>query len=231
MKGFDLYVALGDSISIDYYAGPGLGAASLLYKNRDDLYPEFKGRDLLSLNPRCEFLNKARNAERVEGVTEVVESLTRDERRVLITLTVGGNDLIKAAGGTTDFDDWLEQFEPRLDQLLASLRALYPNLTLLYGNVYDPGDGTGEVQSGYHEVWARAFAFLPRLNDFILAKAEQHGAAGVDIYRHFLGHALRHDDPDYEHYCAENPSCWIFYNIEPTRLGSSEVRRLFWSAL
>ena len=37
--GADAYVALGDSISIDVYAGgPGRGGASLLARNRDDDY-------------------------------------------------------------------------------------------------------------------------------------------------------------------------------------------------
>ena len=41
------YVALGDSISIDYYAGgPGRGGASLLARNRDDDFPDWRGRDL-----------------------------------------------------------------------------------------------------------------------------------------------------------------------------------------
>ena len=35
-----LYAALGDSISIDEYAGgPGRGGASLLHTNRDDDFP------------------------------------------------------------------------------------------------------------------------------------------------------------------------------------------------
>ena len=41
------YVALGDSISIDDYSGgPGRGGASLLYANRDDDFPDWRGRDL-----------------------------------------------------------------------------------------------------------------------------------------------------------------------------------------
>src|SRR5213080_3141552 len=41
------YVALGDSMSIDDYAGgPGRGAASLLHRNRDADFPDWTGRDL-----------------------------------------------------------------------------------------------------------------------------------------------------------------------------------------
>jgi len=47
-----LYLALGDSISIDEYAGgPGRGGASLLYANQDDDFPELRGRDLRTVEP------------------------------------------------------------------------------------------------------------------------------------------------------------------------------------
>ena len=49
MTGAGGYVALGDSISIDDYSGgPGHGGASLLYANRDDDFPDWRGRDLRS---------------------------------------------------------------------------------------------------------------------------------------------------------------------------------------
>src|SRR5262245_40150534 len=42
-----VYVALGDSMSIDAYAGgPGRGAASLLHRNRDADFPGWSGKDL-----------------------------------------------------------------------------------------------------------------------------------------------------------------------------------------
>ena len=50
------YVAMGDSISIDEYAGGlGRGGASLLYRNHDDDFPEWKGRDLISSDPDATF--------------------------------------------------------------------------------------------------------------------------------------------------------------------------------
>jgi hypothetical protein len=47
-----VYAALGDSMSIDDYAGgPGRGAASLLWRNRDDDFPAWAGRDLTTRDP------------------------------------------------------------------------------------------------------------------------------------------------------------------------------------
>jgi hypothetical protein len=47
-----VYAALGDSLSIDDYAGgPGRGAASLLLRNRDEDFPAWAGRDLITRDP------------------------------------------------------------------------------------------------------------------------------------------------------------------------------------
>ena len=49
-------MALGDSISIDVYAGGrGRGGASLLARNRDDDFPEWRGRDLATTRPDLAF--------------------------------------------------------------------------------------------------------------------------------------------------------------------------------
>ena len=69
------YVALGDSMSIDRYPDldysgrerllpvTGLGAASLLARNDDHVWPEFAGRDLLTRYPgiECRFLAALRD--------------------------------------------------------------------------------------------------------------------------------------------------------------------------
>jgi hypothetical protein len=52
IRGRVVYAALGDSMSIDDYAGgPGRGAASLLWRNRDHDFPAWAGRDLTACDP------------------------------------------------------------------------------------------------------------------------------------------------------------------------------------
>ena len=47
-----VYAALGDSMSIDDYAGGrGRGAASLVWRNRDHDFPDWAGRDLTTTDP------------------------------------------------------------------------------------------------------------------------------------------------------------------------------------
>src|SRR3954453_6388314 len=93
-----VYLALGDSISIDAYAGgPGRGAASLLHRNRDDDFPDWAGRDLHTLGYTLRNLTS-------DGATSagVLRSqLPQVDLRVdLVTLTMGGNDLMTAYGDT-----------------------------------------------------------------------------------------------------------------------------------
>ena len=50
----EVYVALGDSISIDLYAGgPGRGGASLLARNRDVDFPDWRGHDVATARTGC----------------------------------------------------------------------------------------------------------------------------------------------------------------------------------
>ncbi len=88
-----LYVALGDSISIDLYAGgPGRGGPSLLARNRDDDFPEWRGRDLATLHPRSRFELLALDGATVPTVLDVQLPQLRgiDRRPDLVSLTIGG---------------------------------------------------------------------------------------------------------------------------------------------
>lgn len=212
---FVLYVSLGDSMSIDDYAGRGLGAASLLYRNDDTLWPEFRGRDLVHAKADCRFLPKARNGAMLKHVQAQVAELEPLDEPTLVTMTVGGNDLLSGLGASPSWP--LAGFAAELSQVLARLRELFPQLTLLVGNVYDPGEGTGVVQSG-HDMFSSQLARLPALNELLRTTALMHEGVPVDIWSHFRGHAIGDDE-------------WIFCDIEPTKRGSSEIRRLWWDAV
>jgi len=108
-RSFARYVALGDSISIDDYPSLDLGtrltgepaeevgAASLLYRNRDDLWPEFAGRDLSKRWPGIEYLDHTADGATTWNVLEAqLPNLPRDDGEpTLVTLTAGGNDLLQ----------------------------------------------------------------------------------------------------------------------------------------
>lgn len=221
--GYALYLALGDSLSIDKYAGHGLGAAALLHHNNDRLWPEFAGRDLVTLNPHCRFENRAQDGHQSSDVEAELGGLPEPPGRTLITLTLGGNDLIALFNqGKHDFTPVLA----RMSAILTRLRSRYPECTLLLSNVYDPTDGTGQVQSGHR----RFAAALPVMRQFN-ARLAGLGATVVDVHGHFQGHGMRYRDSGFEHYHPHDPSAWFCFDIEPNARGSSEIRRLFWEAL
>ena len=84
-----------------------LGAAALLYRNEDHLFPEFRGKDLVSMYPSIEYLNLAIDG----GVTDDVLSPIRtaelapfENANALVTLTIGGNDLLSTFRSMVVFD-------------------------------------------------------------------------------------------------------------------------------
>jgi lysophospholipase L1-like esterase len=99
-----VYAALGDSMSIDDYAGgPGSGAASLLWRNRDRDFPAWAGRDLTARDPTARLVLLA--SDGATSATVAGEQLGRLRRLgvipTLATVTMGGNDLLAAYGDAT----------------------------------------------------------------------------------------------------------------------------------
>ena len=189
-------LALGDSIISDCYPGVNRGAASLVYRNLDNDFPEFEGQDL----SQAEFINTSRTGFRLVDVETAFKALPAAARFNWAILSVGGNDLL--AGELEP-----QSFEARYGTFVKNLRARCAHLAIL--NAYDPTQGTGLVASSV----ARGkpprldlIEFLTGLNAII---ARQAGPDLVDVHGHFMRH------PE-----------WFQRDIEPTGRGASEIRRL-----
>lgn len=188
MRDYRLYVALGDSILSDDYPGPGYGAAALLAKK-------------LALPTE----NRTRTGYTVPDVLQSLETLKPHLGPVLVILTVGGNDLL--INGATTLATGLQSIAQRV-------KTLFPDHELLLGNLYDPTEGTGLVQS---DEW-RGTPARPEL-----IKALQHvngviqNGPGrlVDLYTLFQGHAKD----------------WIMRDIEPNRDGARAIADAFFQAI
>jgi len=160
---FSCYLALGDSMSIDFYpaqdnrlppdSGEDLGAASLLFRNHSDLWNEFQGRDLNSMFPKIYFSPQA-----IDGATThyLVDKTTLAElepfrtARVLVSLTIGGNDLLQAIrlAASTDVEVLVSEVRAivsRFNQVVDTLETHLKNALFLLTTVYDPTDGTGII--------------------------------------------------------------------------------------
>ena len=230
-----VYAALGDSLSIDDYAGgPGRGAASLLWRNRDDDFPAWAGQDLTAHDPAVQLALLA--SDGATSTTVVGEQLQRLQRLQLIptlaTVTMGGNDLLAAYGSSSAARQAIEQVTDNGQRLLASLRVLMgPMAPIVVATVYDPSDGTGDPVRLGLPVWPEALDLLAELNQALRTLAQEHRALVADVHGRFLGHGLAIGDPAQSDPRPSNRDLWYCGLIEPNAWGASEIRATFWEVL
>lgn len=218
---FTHYVSLGDSISTDDYPGERCGAASLFYRNNEQLYPELKGHDLASLYPKIEFVPLAQDgATSIHVISEQLPELKKIRRpgRVLFTLTAGGNDILAER-------DTADKIASRIRNIITTLTETYPSCLILPGTVYDPTDGGGDLfEPGLSR--EREMNILVELNRTIL-NLQAPGIEVVDIHKRFLGHGLKYEDAASPFYHPDDASLWYLLTIEPNLRGAHEIRKLF----
>jgi lysophospholipase L1-like esterase len=249
VRDFVRYVALGDSVSIDLYpaldAGATdvavalegdttagsvapLGAASLLFRNVEERWPDDLGNDLSSLYPGIELLNLAQDGATIGDVFgEQLTQLDETDAPVLITLTVGGNDLLSAYGSRPKralLDRIVQDIAEAYDFLVEQLVTRFPNGVVIVNTIYDPSDRSGKIPGVSDEVGPLPLDVLDRMNDHIRALAI--GTPRVllaDVYARFLGHGVS---------VAESEQWyWRRSMIEPNALGASELRHLWLETL
>lgn len=219
MLSFSAYIALGDSISIDLYPAldkgeqptAPLGAASLLYAR------------LKERNPALEFANLC-----VDGAT-TFDLLDDDalrlvgkykDQRVLITLTLGGNDLLwHIRDVNADIMSEIANTLTRMTQVVDKLVAEYPHATIVLNSIYDPTDNTG-VMPKMPDL-ADKLPFLRYLNIEIEKLAGKHNLLFADIYARFQGHGVGKPDTYY----------WPTSPIEPSAKGAQALCELWLETL
>jgi lysophospholipase L1-like esterase len=244
---FTRYISLGDSMSIDLYpaldAGATdvavalerdpaagrvapLGAASLLYTNADDVWPEDAGNDLSSFYPRLTFDNYASDGATIgEVFGEQLPHLEESAEPALVTLTIGGNDLLSAYGSRPRLlQRIVADIEEAYDLLVDSVRRCYQNGTIVLATVYDPSDRTGKIPGVYDDAGPLPLEVLDGFNAHIRTLA--HGTPDVllaDLYARFLGHGM--SVPEKERWY------WSRSLVEPNVRGANEIRHAWLDAL
>lgn len=243
------YVALGDSVSIDLYpaldAGEvdvavalervptagrvaPLGAASLFYQNSDELWPDDAGNDLVTRFGVMPFENLAADGATIgEVFGEQMPSLEGTDEPVLVTLTIGGNDLLSAYGSRPR-KSLLEKIGGDIaeayDFLVDTIRGQFPDGRLILTTVYDPSDRTRKIPGVHDEAGPLPLEVLDRLNAHIRTLAR--GTPNVllaDAYTHFLGRGVTAPEADRWY--------WKRSLIELNARGASEIRHLWLDAL
>src|SRR5437870_7605513 len=168
-----VYLALGDSISIDDYTGVrGGGAASQLARKL--------GVDLVDLT---------RDGNTTQGV---LADLARAPAAAdVVTLTAGGNDLLCG--------ERPRAILRRLHQIAERIQPLGARIVL--NTIYDPSDGDNDVgrrQLGLSRLATIALRRrLNALNGGIAKLAGEHGFLVADLERLFHGHGVASNEPWY----------------------------------
>lgn len=223
------FVAIGDSMSIDDYAGgPGRGAASLLHRNRDNDFPDWAGRDLATATIGVQVL--ARDGATASDV--LLYQLPRiAQTPQLVTITMGGNDLMVAYGNTQAAEAAIAEVAATGEAILTRLAAVTRNGgRIVLTTVYDPSDGTGQIPTAGLS-WSDGPALIRALNAELAALAQRHGAVVADVHARFLGHGSNTGDPAQPDPRPSNRQLWYCGVIEPNAWGAHEIRTTWWQAL
>lgn len=154
-------------------------------------------------------------------------------RPVLVTLTVGGNDLLSAYGDTRAAQEVVAHVRTEVARAIDQVAAcLGPAGRVVVGTVYDPSDGTGDAARLGLPPWPDAVAVVGELNEALRAVARDGGAVVAEIAQRFAGHGLLAGDrpgptPDPR---PSDRDLWLCSVIEPNAWGAGGVREAFWDA-
>ena len=244
---FGTYIVLGDSISDKGGEPPYF--YDLLFKNDDTTYPTFKGHDLSTKYPGIQEVHAAiagsvtdlyadEQGQNIPTLASQIKGLgTSYPGDVLITITIGGNDLnyhaYDAATGNDANDK--AQLTTFLDTALTELttpgRLGSGKVTILEANIYDASDGKGNWQSGGpsgghcgpnldvgQTVDTNGFTAWNGIIAQAIAKAT--GDHPLDLHALFAGHGFNSNDMWYAGDC-----------IHPNKKGHGMLRAAMWQLL
>lgn len=208
-----IYLALGDSISIDEYplretGIAGIGAASLF------------ARALRERHPDIAFDNLTTDGATTDDVLRWQLPKVRETGdEAIVTITAGGNDLLLNLGATRPPVRLAQGVLDRLERILEEVTRLLPNAVILLGTIYDPSDGTNVLDG---EQLDREAKWLASVNQGIRELASRDGIRLADIHARFLGHGIT----------APESRRWYWSQLifEPNAEGARQVAKL-WTEL
>ncbi|MEO7095377.1 MAG: SGNH/GDSL hydrolase family protein [Polyangiales bacterium] len=236
---FKTYVVLGDSISANGGEGPYFD--SLLMKNDDTKWPDYKGQDLTTKYGAIKLEKHSKGGSTAVNLDSQVAALPKTlEGPVLVTITIGGNDVQAALptvlGGGSD-DAKRTQFQgyiqTALDELTAPGRfGEGVQVRVILANIYDPSDGTGNFTFATGTKCGGALGFWPagketksildKWEDAMAVEAVKHPeVVYADLRARFDGHGV-----------PSTTETWFVKDcIHPNSAGHTQVRGLMWEAV
>ena len=184
------YLALGDSISIDYYTGvAGGGAASQLARRLG-----VHGRD---------FVDLTKDGNVTSGVLSDLAGVSGTAD--VVTLTVGGNDLLMGRSSS--------EIVAAIGEI--AYRLAHVGDAVILNTVYDPTDGDDDVAREALALRPELRAEFDAVNAGIGDVAARHDFLLADLEQLFHGHGLRSSEPWYVNLIEPNlagasaiAACW-----------------------
>lgn len=218
----------GDSVlDCGRYNPAHVTPAGLLVRNNNVMFPEWRGKDLATLNGGWAFVDhRATDGATADDLSGQLTSLDMGpdgfETHIGV-LSIGGNDLLTylnpvvEAKSKDTYTELVAQFHNNISSFLRTVSRFMPMLVL---NVYDPsfGDNTSNFLGLPEEVITLiAPEFRRRHGDVnaLISANLPTNAQLVDMHAHFL---------------TGDPS-WYAHRIEPSEVGASEVRRLLYDRI
>jgi lysophospholipase L1-like esterase len=231
---------LGDSISDNGGQGPFF--YNLLHENDDTTYPAWKGHDLATRFPGIQYVHAAvagsisgsYNDQLTAGAPLMSDQITglgsSYPGDILITITIGGNDLNDHAGDAVLGLDAPEKMQfaanlkADLDALTAPGRLGTGKLYILEADIYDSSDGQGDFTKGgpecppYNVAGSEDQTVFSDWNAIITQAITAHsGDYLYDIHTLFHGHGFNSSDN------------WYFSDcIHPNETGHNQLRAEAW---
>lgn len=264
ITGIERVVFLGDSVTVgtppslsgQFYrsiladalaAKFGLAAPNLLWQSADI----FNGTSIVQESGDFASCAKwgARTDDLIQDSTQIADCFSPSDlqKRTLVVMTMGGNDLAAltkdASNGVPQADLWLET-QAFVDLLRGAVQWFYepgrfPNgVFVVFGNMYEFTDGTGEVQAcdvsglaGFDQpvpspqdlaamvVWA---------NEQYMSIAVESQADMIFMLEDFCGHGFNADNPAAPCYRGPGNATWFDLTcIHPNPTGHQHIADMF----
>ncbi len=248
VHAFARYIALGDGLggdlapSLDLKRGdvavalerdagagelPPVGAASLLFANDEELWPDFVARDLRTLAGTGTIVRRNMDGATLGDIFDgQVLTFDGDDLPTLVTLTAGGIDL-QSAMTSRPSAARLEAIAHDTAQAIGAIAALlhdrFESCTLVLTTLPDPTDGLGRFPDPKDGIPVPPDV-LHGFNAAVRAIAQAHPSTLVgEVHARLTGHGL--SAPEEERWF------WRRSPYEPGALGASLVREAWLEAL
>jgi lysophospholipase L1-like esterase len=173
-----------------------------------------------------------------------------ETKRVLVIMTVGGNDMVDVAHGAL-LGEPMSASLARVDRIVARLREAIDwfatnanrfqnGVRIVFANVYEYTDATGDlpicavarVIGGLTRAWPDGRLAYLRLSEGYMKIAVETRTDMVFLLETFCGHGYKSDDPANECYRGAGAERWIDLTcIHPTPVGHGRIAELFMSVV